>query len=80
MKVKDLISKLDTFNPEYDIFCYCEDENLLPDNHGFMLFDIDDVEQTEAEKTRIEDGTPYLKLGKSQSSVPHILIQITSDF
>ena len=80
LKVKDLLSKLRIVNPEYEVLCYCEDENILSDGHGFIIFEINSIEKVEAEKTRSEDGLPSLKLGKTEYSKPHILIEITSDF
>ena len=80
MRVKDLLSKLSGFDPEQDVVCYCEEEGILPSKHGFRVFEINDVALTEAEKTRSEDGIPSLKLGKSERSEPHVLIDITSDF
>lgn len=80
MKVKDLVAKLKTFDPEQDVLCYCEDEEGLPEGHGFRLFDINGVDVTEAEKVRLDDGTPYLKLGKTPQSRRQVLIDITSDF
>lgn len=80
MKVKDLVSKLSTFNPEHDVLCYSEDKGILPPKHGIRIFEIDGVDSTEAEKTRCQDGIPSLKLGKTEHSAPHVLIEITSDF
>ena len=80
MKVKDLLSKLSTLNPEEEILCYCEDEGILPPTHGFRIFEINDVALTEAEKTRCDDGIPSLTLGKTECSAPHVLIHITLDF
>ena len=80
MKVKDLLSKLSGFDSEQDVLCYCEDEGILPRKHGFRLFEIDDVTLTDAEKTRCGDGIPSLKLGKTERSAPHVLIDITLDF
>lgn len=80
MKVKDLLLKLNAFEPEQDVLCYSEDEGILPPKHGFRLFDIDHVDLTEAEKTRCEDGIPSLRIGKSECSTPHVLIAITLDF
>ena len=80
MKVKDLLSKLNAFDPEQDVLCYCEDEGIQPPKHGFRLFEINAVDLTEAEKTRCEDGIPSLRLGKSECSAPHVLMDITSDF
>jgi len=80
MKVKDLLSKLGAFDPEQDLLCYCEDEEILPPKNGFRLFEINEVDLTEGETTRGRDDIPSLKLGKSECSAPHVLIRITSDF
>ena len=80
MKVKDLLSKLSSFDPEQHVVCYSEDEAILPPKHGFRLFEINDVAMTEAEMTRSEDGVPSLKLGKTACSTPYVLIDITLDF
>lgn len=80
MKVKDLLSKLSTFDPEQEVLCYCEDEGILPPKHGFRIFEINHIDLTEAEKRRCEDGIPSLKLGKTEHSAPHVLIDVTSDF
>ena len=79
VKVKDLISKLSKFNQEYDIICYCEDEDILDKKQGFRLFEIESVDVQDAEKVRL-NNTPYLKFGKTPSSKPHILISIIADF
>lgn len=80
MKVKDLLSKLSGFDPEQDVLCYSEDERGLPPKHVFRLFEINGLSLTEAEKRRGEDGIPSLKLGKTECSAPHVLIDITLDF
>ncbi len=80
MKVKDLLSKLSSFDPEQDVLCCCEDEGIRPPKHGFRLFEINDVALTEAEKTRCEAHIPDLKLGKTECSGPQVLIDITLDF
>jgi len=80
MKVKDLLSKLSGFDLEQDVLCYCEDEGFLPPKHGFRVFEINDVALKEAEKIKREDEIPSLRLGKTECSAPHVLIDITSDF
>ena len=79
MKVKEVLAKLKALDPEQDVLCYCEDEGDLPQGHAFRLFEITSIEVTQAEKMRLEDNTPYLKLGKTSNSQPHVLIDITSD-
>lgn len=80
MKVKELLEKLRAFDSDQDVICYCEGEHVTTSGHGFRLFDISSVDMQEAEKTRCEDGVPSLKLGKTEHSVAHVLIEITSDF
>lgn len=80
MKVKELLAKLKARDPEQDVICYSEDEEGLPEGHGFRLFEINGIDVTDAEKTRLDDGTPYLKLGKTAHSRRQVLIDITSDF
>jgi len=80
MKLKELLSKLETFDPEVDVLCYSEDADLLPKNHGFRIFDIIALASKDAEKSRTGDGIPSLKLGKSGHSSTHVLIELTSDF
>jgi hypothetical protein len=80
MKVKELLEKLRAFDPEQDVICYCEDEGVLTPGKGFQLFEIASVELKEAEKTRSKDGVTSLKFGKTERSVAHVLIEITSDF
>ena len=80
MKVKELLEKLRGFDPDKDVIFYCKDEGVVPHEHGFRLFEIASVDLKEAEKTRSEDGVPSLKFGKAELSVPHVLIEITSDF
>jgi hypothetical protein len=65
MKVRELQDLLSKLDPEIDVVCYSEDEKLLTKGRGFVLFDISAVNATEAEKLRLDDGTPYLKFGKS---------------
>ncbi len=80
MKVRELLTKLNPLDPELDVVCYCEDQGLSSPESGFTLFEINEISVTDGEKTRREDGTPYLKLGKSEGARPHVLIDVTSDF
>ena len=80
MKVSELISKLKALDPGSDVVCYCEDESIVADDQGFRLFDIVDAATQDAEPIRLNNETPYLKLGKTESSVRQSLIEITADF
>lgn len=80
MKVKQLLEKLRAFDPDIDMICFCEDEDIAPHGHGFRIFDIISTDLQEVEKTKGKDGAPSLKLGRTEHSVAHVLIEITSDF
>jgi hypothetical protein len=79
MKVKDLITKLQALNAESDVICICDDDEFLSPGKLFQLFEIDDISSMDATKTRLDDNTPYLKLGKGDLSELHALIGITSN-
>jgi hypothetical protein len=40
MKVRELQEHLSKLDPELDVLCYSEDEKLLTEKRGFVLFDI----------------------------------------
>jgi len=60
--------------------CYSEDEKVLTEKRGFILFDISDVNTSEVERLRLEDGTPNLKFVRSPNSVIMATLEVTSDF
>ena len=80
MKVKELLEKLRSLDPDQEVICYCEDKFVTTSGHAFRLFDIYSVYIQEAEKTRCKDGVPSLKFGKTEHSVDNVLIEITSVF
>ena len=63
MKVKQLIEALRKLDPELDLLCYTEDDDLLRKSHGFRLLEIDGVTVSEVERRRGHDHIPILKLG-----------------
>jgi hypothetical protein len=80
MKVRELQEHLSKLDPELDVLCYSEDEKLLTEKRGFILFDILAVNTSEAERLRLEDGTPYLKFERGPNSVAMATLEVTSDF
>jgi hypothetical protein len=40
MKVRELQEQLSKLDPELDVVCYSEDERLLVEGRGFILFDV----------------------------------------
>jgi hypothetical protein len=79
MKVKELQEELQHFDPNSDVICYSEDESLRGQDRLFCLFDIEDIDVFDAERIRLEDGTQYLKLGKSAKSIRLVSLDITTD-
>ena len=80
MKVRDIQEQLSNLDPELDVVCYSEDERLLVEGRGFILFDVLAIGKVEAERLRLDNGTPYLKFGKGPASVAIATLQVTSDF
>jgi len=80
MKVRELQEHLSKLDPEIDVVCYSEDENLLVERRGFILFDIVDVSMRVVEPIRLNDQTPYIKFVEGSASVPKAIVEITSDF
>ncbi len=78
MKVKELIERLQKLDPESEVVCYSEDPALLPDGCGFVLLEIEDVDEREAKPIRIKDNIPYLDF--EYGAPKQALISVTSDF
>ena len=81
MKIKELIEKLQEFDPEQSVACYSEDEGLRTDDGPIQIFDVLSISEVDAESSRLDDGIgkPWLKFEKSSKSSKFILIRITSD-
>lgn len=81
MKVKNLIERLNSFDPDHEVFCYCEeDEAIFDKNNGDIILSIENVDEVTAEKTRLQDNTPKLKFEKNENSSQFVLITVTADF
>jgi len=80
MKVRELQEQLSKLDPELDVVCYSEDERLLVKGRDFILFDILAVSTAEAERLRLNDGTPYLTFDTGPASAAIATLEITSDF
>lgn len=80
MKIRVLQEKLSKFDPELEVICYCEDEESLVDGRMFVLFDVTDTSEVKAEKTRLDDGTPYLKFHEGSAQERLVTLVITSYF
>ena len=80
MKVRELQEQLSRLDPELDVVCYSEDEKLLVDRRGFILFDVLAVSTAKAERLRLDDGTPYLTFDSGPASEAIATLEVTSDF
>jgi hypothetical protein len=80
MKVRELREQLSKLDPELEVVCYSEDDKLLTESRSFILFDVTAVSTTEAEQLRLDDGTPYLKFGKSRAASAVATLEVTTDF
>jgi len=80
MKVRELQKQLNKLNPELEVVCYSEDEKLLVEDLGFILLDVLGVNITEAERLRLDDGTPYLKFGKGPAASAIATLEVTTVF
>ena len=80
MKVKELQSLLSKLDPNLEVICYSEDPNLQSDGLFFRILDIEAVDTTIAEITRLDNNTPTLKLGKSSTSKEIVTLVVTSEF
>jgi hypothetical protein len=80
MKVRELQEQLSKLDPELDVVCYSEDERLLVEGRGFILFDVVAVSTAEAQRLRLDDGTPYLTFDRGSASAAIATLEVTSDF
>jgi hypothetical protein len=80
MKVRELQEQLSRLDQELDVVCYSEDEKLLVDKRGFILFDVLAVSTAKAERLRLDDGTPYLTFDSGPASGAIATLEVTSDF
>ncbi|HEX4054337.1 MAG TPA: hypothetical protein VHX86_08730 [Tepidisphaeraceae bacterium] len=81
MKVRELQKMLAGLDPELEVLGYTEDEELLHGRTGFLLLEFEkDINVTDAELCRLDDGAPYLKFGKSKVSTPLGILPVTANF
>ncbi len=80
MKVRQLQEHLSKLDPELEVLCYSEDERLLVEKRGLILFDILAVGTANAERLLLGGETPYLKFDQGPDSVEMATLEITTDF
>ena len=79
MKVKELIAKLSKENQDLDVVCYTEDPKLLGSNPGFLLFEIQTIDEMSGERTRGKDGATGFKIDDGGPTTV-IILDVTTDF
>ena len=80
MKVKEMMGALAKYDPDLEVICYSEGEQILPPRHLFRLLDLDGVDIVEGERQRDDNGVPGLKIGKSNAAMKHVVLNVTTDF
>jgi len=80
MKVKELIDALGKYDPDLEVLCYSEDEQLVLPKHLFRLLEIEGVDVVNGEKQRDDKGIPTLKIGKSDAAARHVVLNVIADF
>lgn len=80
MRVKELIERLKSFDGEFEVLCYCDDDSIRGSNCGFRLFEIERVDCHNAETMKLDDGTPYLKFESTQFAQKHVLLNVVAEF
>lgn len=80
MKVRELQQQLGMLDPDLDVLCYTEDEAIVLSGAHFRLLEIGGVNITHGEKVRLDDDTPYLKIGKGPASRDLVTLVVTAHF
>lgn len=80
MTVRELIERLQRFDPKLEVLCYTEDPELQAKGHLFRLLDIVSVDIAEGEKMCGDDQVPTMRLGKRPYSQKFVSIDVTCDF
>lgn len=80
MKVKDLIKKLESLDPNMDIYGYTEDESLAKQGKLFHIFELDSIDVNIATTFRDRNGAPAITFGEGENSRKLAFINLTTDF
>lgn len=80
MKVLELIEKLKKLDPSLDVLCWSEDESVQAPGHSIRIMQIIEVTTVNGEMVRCEDLIPSMKIGSTQVSAQHAVIEVSADF
>lgn len=61
MTVEELIKKLKQCDPNAQVICRSEDEQVQAEGHSVRLFELDSVSQIDAVRDRGDDNVVFLK-------------------
>lgn len=79
MKVKELIEQLEKQDPELEILCFSEDEDILPEGEAFRMFKVESVTDTGV-VNKDDANQPAPTSGRTPIAENNVTILITSDF
>ena len=80
MKVRELITQLEKFDPNLDVYCYTEDECFATEGKSIWVLDLQHVETVTAELSRDARHLPIIKFGNSSSATTIVTINVSLDF
>ena len=80
MQVKDLIEKLEALDPELDIYCYTEDEELLKNGSGIRVMFIENLSVVQAKTYRDGQHDPTISFEGGSGSKKLALAHVTCNF
>ncbi|MEX0648670.1 MAG: hypothetical protein WEA56_14600 [Balneolaceae bacterium] len=75
MKVKELIKQLEQQDPELEVLCFSEDEDILPHDEDFRLFQVKKVVNSEDEN-KDESVSSSGKIPRTEN---HVSVLLSSD-
>jgi hypothetical protein len=80
MKVRELIEKLQKFDPELRVMGFSEDESITPGPTPVPIFEIIAVDTFEADTHRDDDGFVRFHFEHSETSRKFLGIEMTLDY
>lgn len=79
MKVKDLIDKLESFDPDIEVMFISEQEDIVPENYLVRVMELLEIKKSKAHVSRDNNGIVSPAFGESKDSREWLFFQLTSD-
>jgi hypothetical protein len=80
VKVKDLQKILANIDPELDVICYTEDDELVEKSQGFRLMEIENISVHHATRKRDDNHNPILIFENNSYSQKVAIANVTCNF